>query len=196
MIVRNKRWLFYTIIMMCLFLWGQPIFATSWVELSPEEVSKRADVIVIGSYDFSSDGKEGKNIFYPIKFHVKGVYKGEASETLRTGIDPYDMGWVEETQDDGGEFLLFLEDGGDPFLTPVGGPNGMITIMNGNVQDETIENKRFYETYLSQQSKAPLSGKDEEKTFFREHQGMILFIGILFITVTVFLIRHLYDRKK
>ena len=66
--------------------------------------------------------------------------KGEAPKQIIAGIDRFDVGWAEELQSEGGEFLLFLEKSDSAkFLTPVGGPNGMVQVLSGIVKYENEE---------------------------------------------------------
>lgn len=103
------------------------VTATSWGGLEPEEVNDKAEVIVLGTYDFSSKPISSQFIFQGVVFNVKSVYRGDVSEQLIAGIDVYDASWAEEFQSEDGEFLLFLEKSDQAnFLTPVAGPNGMI----------------------------------------------------------------------
>ena len=62
------------------------------------------------------------------------------------GIDYNDVGWIEEFQIEDGEFLLLLEKSKDAdFLIPVGGPNGMIQVYNGKVEEPNDERRTFFE---------------------------------------------------
>jgi hypothetical protein len=85
-------------VFLSLFTFTQ-VLATSWVELSVEEVTERADVIVYGTYDFSDELTNGTEmVFHGTKFIVKDVYKGESASQITVGIDPFDIGWVDEFQ--------------------------------------------------------------------------------------------------
>ena len=118
--------------------------ATSWVELKPQEVVDRAEVILTGKYDFTSKPKPSGFVFQGLDFNIKNVYKGEVSEHIITaGIDYNDVGWAEEFQTDEGEFLLLLEKSKDAdFLIPVGGPNGMIQVYKGKVEEPNDEDQQ------------------------------------------------------
>ena len=191
-----KRFIIVFLIIVSLLVWSENTYATSWEVLTPEKVSERAEVIIIGSYNFSSHLKNGKDIYDGIEFHVKGVYKGETPEILLIGIDPNDIGWVEEVQNEGSEFLLFLEKGNDRFLTPVGGPNGMIQILKGRVHHMTIEHERFYETYLNKQSKAPLASEDDHQYKLSDYKGTITLISVIFASAVVLLLWYLFYMNK
>ncbi|RKD23004.1 hypothetical protein BEP19_12295 [Ammoniphilus oxalaticus] len=132
--------------------------ATSWVELEAQEVYDQADVIVKGVYDFSRSPTSvgGSPMFEAYPFRVEHVYKGEARPTLTAGVETYDVALAKQFQEDGGEFLLFLERNGQVhFMTPVGGPNGMVQLVNGEIYDQNEQNDSFYQQILSQQPKAP-----------------------------------------
>ena len=58
--------------------------------------------------------------FRDLKFHVNTVYKGDVSRKIIAGIDGMDVGWAQEFQNQGGEFVLFLQMTEDfNFLIPV-----------------------------------------------------------------------------
>jgi hypothetical protein len=140
------------IIYIVTLLLNNNVYATSWAALKPEEVKNRAEVIVLGKYDFSSKPKRSEMIFAGYSFNVKKVFKGEPPKTMTAGIDGNDVGWSNEFQSNGGEFLLFLEKTKyADFLTPVGGPNGMIEITKGKVEDRDYQD--YYQDFLKTDSK-------------------------------------------
>ncbi|MFZ3588470.1 hypothetical protein ACOI1C_04145 [Bacillus sp. DJP31] len=155
---KRSSLLFFVTLLLSLMLIDTKVSATSWVELTAQEVSNRAEVIVMGSYDFSSEPKQSDLdfIFQGLMFNVESVYKGEISKQFTAGIDHYDVGWAEEFQGKGGKFLLFLEKSENAdFLIPVGGPNGMIHISNGKVVDQSVESRLIYEGILKNGPKSP-----------------------------------------
>jgi hypothetical protein len=167
------------------------VFATSWVELSAEKVDQRSDVIVFGTYDLSGELISGKEmIFQGTQFQVQHVYKGEAANRITVGIDPFDIGWVEEFQNDGGEFLLFLEEG-EEFLLPVGGPNGMIEVQNDQVINNDESKRLYYQDILNRTPEKPsvLSSSSEEsnKEEILNHPAinLLLYAGIIIIVGTI-----------
>ena len=180
-----------------LFLFGvlnTKVKATSWIELEAEEVNDRAQVIVRGTYNFSKKAMFNHSDFHRVDFQVNRVYRGEAAEIMSVGIDENDLGWAEEFQAEGGEFLLFLEKGKRVnFLLPVGGPNGMIHIKDGEVMDVTEENQAVYEEILQGASQAPQS-----ETFItivkRTSFMTIFFVGILLLLGGVLIQRLLKKR--
>ncbi|WP_059173667.1 hypothetical protein [Bacillus sp. FJAT-27445] len=138
------------------FSFGLAVNATSWVKLKPEEVVSRAEIVVVGKYDFSSEPINGEPPFtHGYDFIVQKVYKDSTiASPLKVGIDMFDYGWVKEFQQQGGTFLLFLEDDPIGFMTPVGGPNGMIQLKNGKIHIEEQERRTFFESYVKEQEKA------------------------------------------
>lgn len=176
------------------------VSATSWVELEPQEVLDRAEVIVTGKYDFSSKPKPSKFIFQGYQFNVNKVHKGDnIPDQLTVGIDGFDIGWTEEFQDDGGEFLLFLEktENAD-FLVPVAGPNGMIQLSNGKVQNRKDEHEIFYENVLKEKPEEPFV---ENKTAVHHEQNsktylfQYVIVGVL-VAVFLFILFYRRIRKK
>lgn len=126
------------------------VHATSWAMLAPEEVEQRATLVVSGSYIFNGNNRRTSSLWSPTGFQVDKVHKGAAEASLTVGIDMYDEGWVGNHQLSGGSFLLFLEMDDDGLLVPVGGPNGMIQIMNGTLSHHQPESAAFYEAFLQQ----------------------------------------------
>ncbi|RIW32012.1 hypothetical protein D3H55_14120 [Bacillus salacetis] len=125
------------------------VHATSWVEIDPQELVDRADVILVGEYDFTSEPSAGEFVFQGLAFHVKTVYRGTASEEETAGIDYNDVGWAKEFQEEGGEFLLFLERSKEAdFLIPIRGANGMVLMLDGEVKDPDRERKQTFESFL------------------------------------------------
>ncbi|MFC0190175.1 hypothetical protein ACFFJY_17900 [Fictibacillus aquaticus] len=143
-------------------LWGyRDASATKWVELNPKKVIERADVIVVGTYDISANA-EHDSVYAGYPFKTSKVYKGEVMNPMVVGIDQYDLGIVEEFQENGGEYLLFLEDGEADFLVPVGGPNGMIELENGEVRVRDGVDSELYKEVLSKKSDKPVDLADED----------------------------------
>ncbi|RHW42560.1 hypothetical protein D1B31_02880 [Neobacillus notoginsengisoli] len=144
-----------TFILLCVifFSFGLAVNATSWVRLSPQEVADRAEIVIVGKYDFSGEPVKGEpplNNGY--NFIVQKAYKGDdIKATMLVGIDMFDVSWAKEFQQQGGSFLLFLEEGKQEYLVPVGGPNGMIQLKNGNVYSEDSERLKFFGDYLKTQ---------------------------------------------
>lgn len=174
--------------------------ATSWVELKPQEVVDRAEVIIIGKYDFTSKPKPSQFIFQGLDFTIKNVYKGDVSEQIITaGIDYNDVGWAEEFQNEDGEFLLLLEKSKDAdFLIPVGGPNGMIQIYNGKVDSSNAESRTFFEDLLKSQPQKPMETKIENYNESHNNNSYLLLYGSASILVglAVLLLLYRYKRKK
>jgi len=174
--------------------------ATKWVELKPQEVMDRAEVIVTGKYDFTSKEKPSRFIFQGVDFHIKNVYKGDISEQIMTvGIDQNDVGWADEFQKDNGEFLLLLETSEDAdFLVPVGGPNGMIKMNNGKVEESNEERIKFFEDYLASQPYKTIEVKAEKDFDSRNNSPYpVLYVSAsVLVIMAVLLLLYRYKRKK
>jgi hypothetical protein len=167
--------------------------ATIWVVLEPQEVVSRAKVVVLGKYHFSSKPVPGgQSLFGGLNFEVTKVYKGDnIPSSITAGINGFDNGWVDEFQQQGGEMLLFLEKKDPSFLTPVGGPNGMIQINNGQVVHPVEKIRNFYNNYLKEEPKNTVKEEvtqevsnnqiqKEEKQAF-PYQTLLLGVGVLSI---------------
>lgn len=156
---RLRIWMFLLIVSLFPMM-HHSASATSWVDLKPQEVLQRAEVIVQGTYDFTSEKQKGKLIWTGYKFNITKTYKGNVSEKITAGIDVMDVGWVDEFQKQDGEFLLFLEQGENAaFLTPVAGPNGMITLKDGKVVNTNEQETKFFEDFIS--TTVPTTGNSQ-----------------------------------
>ncbi|WP_409250639.1 hypothetical protein V1502_10705 [Bacillus sp. SCS-153A] len=171
------------------------VTATSWVELEPQEVVNRAEVIVMGTYDFTSEPKPSDFIFQGFEFTVNSVYKGDPSKQFTAGIDYNDTGWAEDFQNKGGVFLLFLEKSTDAdFLIPVGGPNGMIQVYEGEIENITEEKRDFFEEFLkSHTEKTIVREVETPSNVMKEISYLLLSVGIFVGGLFLFL---LYRRKR
>ncbi|WNB91136.1 hypothetical protein [Bacillus sp. NEB1478] len=195
-----KRFCLFSLIIVLFIQFHKPVSATSWASIEPGEVEGRASVIVLGQYDFSSQPKHGQ-IFQGYSFKVKNVYKGNSNGTIIAGIDGNDIGWAEDFQQQGGEFLLFLETTKYfDFMTPVGGPNGMIQITD-SVVAETEKNKVYYETFLKNNSTKVSEGsarkKNPNKTIPQsESNGEKVIISCVLISILLVIIIKLKAKKN
>lgn len=141
--------LFAVTVFLLMNLLNTSVSATSWIAMDPQEVSDEAEMVISGTYEFSSKPMGSDFVFQGYTFIVENVYKGEASKQIIAGIDQYDVGWAEKFQNEGGEFLLFLEKSDSAkFLTPVGGPNGMVKVLSGIVKNENEEISAYYDDFL------------------------------------------------
>ncbi len=185
------------IVIVCNTFYSNIGSATSWVELDPQQVINRAEVIVIGEYDVSPQTsiKSNNPIFLGLKFNVTKVLRGTAPNQITAGIDRYDVGWVEEFQNSGGQFLLFLEKREeDDFLVPVGGPNGMIQVKDGVIIQQS-DSSVFGEFLKMDQLHISEETKIESETTHVNSDNLLskMAIGILFLTIPlIFFVR----RKK
>ena|SRR5690625_611848 len=180
-----------------LLMISNTVLATSWVRIEPEEVLDRAEVIIIGKYDFTSEPKPGESVFQGLDFNVKNVYKGEIhAQTITAGLDYNDAGWAEDFQNEGGEFLLFLENSEyADFLVPVGGTNGMVEIQNGKVEAFDNEGKLFYEDFLRSQTARTIEENADSKT---DMSSLILAVSAIVLvgTATIYLLYRYKIKRK
>jgi hypothetical protein len=127
-------------------------FATSWKKFTPSDVVNRAEVIILGTYDFAkSDGKMTSNgLWTPYKFNVEKYIRSSGNDTVNVGINYADISWAKELQGKGGKFLLLLvKDSQDSnLLVPVGGPNGMIEFLDGKIQNQSSADAVIYSDLL------------------------------------------------
>lgn len=157
--MRSHFWL--VAVWVLLFLLGgaikpEKVYGTSWVKFQPEEVIEKADVIVLGRYNFNQDKllpKPNDSMWVPFTFEVEKYYKDSGEKLIIAAIEQYDVGWAQEFQEQGGVFMLFLkkDEKNEEILIPVGGPNGMVQILNGNIQNLSAEEAGKYNDFLAKQ---------------------------------------------
>ncbi|THE12479.1 hypothetical protein E1I69_10800 [Bacillus timonensis] len=116
-----------------------------------------------------------------------------AVSPLTVGIDPYDVGWAEEFQDMGGAFLLFLEENENgKLLLPVGGPNGMIEVIDGKVDERDDERRTFFEEFLNENPTKTFEITNVEQN---DKLNVPLFLIVAAI-VLIFILLYLKKRKS
>ncbi|WP_199621346.1 hypothetical protein [Paenibacillus alkalitolerans] len=172
--------------------------ATSWVDLKPEEVIERSTVIVQGKYDFSHKRKGSNFIWVGYDFKVERVYRGGVPSTIIAGIDGFDVGWVDEIQQADGSFVLFLEQSDKmDYLTPVGGPNGMIHIQNNEVQHHDEYEKSVFTNFLNNtKSYAPHPDGKAESIGNSNIFLIIVICLLLLLSIVYFVYRNVKLRKN
>ncbi|KJB88151.1 hypothetical protein AZ66_08900 [Paenibacillus sp. E194] len=137
---------------LCSLLFSIQVSATSWVYLEPDKVMERASVIVQGTYDFKRQQAGSRQSFSweRYEFQVRRVYKGDVPPTITAGIHWDDVTQIRSGQEEGDEILLFLEKNDrEDFLVPVGGPNGIVPIRNGEIRDFEESKKKVYTHFIT-----------------------------------------------
>lgn len=175
-------------------------YATDWIKLSAEDVIGASEVIVQGKYDLS--GFEGKmadsRIWIPFTFRVDQYYKGSGSNTIDTAIQPFDMGWVKEHQEKNGLFVLFLErdnsNGG--LLIPVGGPNGMVQMLNGTIQNQSSEDMSAYNKFLGRKAPVTPTPSKVNSVVHSTFTWYWLVLGLALVLGVLSLLRWLLIKRK
>ncbi|TFB22133.1 hypothetical protein E3U55_07470 [Filobacillus milosensis] len=128
------------------------VSATSYETLEPQKVVDRAEIIVIGQYNFESNPEESDFIYRGYKFNVEQVIDGDVHDKFIAGIDIYDVSWAKEFQKEGGKFLLLLEQAEfADYTIPVVAQNGMVKILDGKVVENNSK-RLFYEEFLEENS--------------------------------------------
>lgn len=176
-------------------------YSTSWIKLSANEVISTAEVIVQGKYDLS--GFEGKmadsRIWIPFTFRVDKYYKGSGSNTINTAIQPFDLGWVKDLQENNGLFVLFLkrDDQNGELLIPVGGPNGMVHMLNGTIQNQSPEDVTTYNEFLERQTPVtPIPIQDNKSIVHTSLNWYRIAFGLIWVLGVLLLIRWLLIKRK
>lgn len=135
-------------------------YATSWKRLSPKEVVKRSEIVVQGKYLFPENNKTKKpQMWHPFKFKIEKYFKGSGQSIIEAAIEQSDIQWVQEEQENGKDFVLFLnrKDYKNKYWIPIGGPNGMLIVKKGEIQNYGLSknDKKYYFDYLSKQKPTP-----------------------------------------
>ena len=179
------------------FLLLSTVNATSWVKLKPEEVIERSTVIVQGEYDFSKKRKGSNFIWVGYDFRVDRVYKGNVSGTIIAGIDGFDIGWVDQIQQSNGNFVLFLEQTEVvDYLTPVGGPNGMIHIQNNEVQHSDEDVKEIFNDFLTNtKHRLPEPSLQTDNTL-ESNRFVIVVFCVLIISCVLYMVYRKINLNK
>jgi len=187
-----KKWLVsLAILLFSIVSLFNPIngYATSWIKLSANEVIDGAEVVVQGGYDLSGIDRKmaDSRMWIPFKFRVDRYYRGSGSDTIETAIQPFDMGWVKEFQENNGVFILFLkrdnQNGG--LLIPVGGPNGMVQLLNGTIHNQSSDDMTTFNGFLESQALVtPIPSQSNTITHFISAWywfilGLALVLGVL-----------------
>ncbi|MBN9654073.1 hypothetical protein J0K78_07345 [Halobacillus sp. GSS1] len=144
------------------------VSATSYEELPPQEVIDRAEVIVVGGYDFKHRTETSEFVYDGYSFDVDTVIKGEIGQEITAGIDRFDVSWADDFQKEGGRFMLLLENIPEAdFLTPVVAGNGMVQLMGNTVRGDNGD-KVFYREFLNENlretKQSPGSGDSKSLT--------------------------------
>lgn len=168
-----------------------PVSATSWGYVEPRIVVDRANVIVIGRYDFTAQPAYSSSVYVGYPFDVVHVYKGEVPRRIIVGIDGNDTGSAQQIQESGSEFLLLLEESNDTeYLVPVSGPNGMVRMTDGRVDEQGEEKAEFYRDYLANSTPlATYASSSKSDLAIRIGIG-----GVLILVVGVVLYRKIGKR--
>lgn len=188
---------------------SNPASATSWIKMEPNEVINKAQIVVSGQYVIPEHQNQWGNIegmWVPFDFKVDGYYQGSGKSSIKAAIEQFDVGWVKDHQDTGGKFVLFLHKDKESYWIPVGGPNGMVTTINGKVTNNEAKDQVAYTEYLS---KTPLQKPDSETgqqieqnqdkeidqgLGANEPQKSRLFVGILIVAGFLLLFKRLRNR--
>jgi hypothetical protein len=135
-------------------------YATSWKKIPAKEVIGSSEVIVQGKYDQSDFDQKRVvgEMWVPFKFTVERYYKGTGATTIDTAIEQNDSGWVKEFQEHNGSFILFLkrDSQNEGLLIPVGGPNGIVELLAGKIQNRTPEDMVTYNEFIESQAPVPV----------------------------------------
>lgn len=164
-------------------------YATSWAKLKPQEVIDKSQIVVTGKYEisYSMNRFRQKGMWVPFNFKVEKYYKGSGRQSIQVAIGQYDVGLSKKFQDKEGSFLLFLYKDKEDFWIPVGGPNGMIQILKGDIINQSPDEVEDYKNYLSK-----LNPKMPEKDFKYEiNKSLPLIAGLSLGIVIAVVIKRL-----
>lgn len=194
--MRKMRILICLGILISIFAALTPVrtYATSWVSLKPEEVEKKAQLVVSGKYEIGGNPKSNGTMWIPFTFRVDKYYKGSGPDTIQAAIETFDVNWSKDFQEQGGTFLLFLEklSTKNDLWTPVAGPNGMVMVLNGKIQPMNTEDAPYYEKYLAEKQGSDPTGTAKAK---RSGYGVSA-AGLALVVLLVLVAAVLLARKR
>lgn len=162
--------------------------ATSWAQLTPEELIERAEIIAAGRYIIDDAERfDGQGMWVPFTFEVDQYYRGDGTSRIEAAIEQYDVGWAKEFQDQGGRFLIFLYKEEGQLWLPVGGPNGMVQLKDGKIESLSETGRVTLAEFLSKQEPiipqvTESEAAGEESQVFKWLAGGALLVVILLLT--------------
>ena len=198
-----KKWLvsFVTLLFIVVsFFTPTNGYGTNWIKLSANEVIGGAEVVVQGGYDLSGFDRKmaDSHMWIPFKFRVDRYYRGSGSDTIETGIQPFDMGWVKEFQEKKGVFILFLkpdnQNGG--LLIPVGGPNGMVQLLNGTIQNQSPADVTTFNEFLGSQALVTPTPSQSNKITHNKFAWYWFILGLALVLGVLLSLRWIMIKRK
>lgn len=127
------------------------VVAATYEMLKPQEVEDKSQFIVRGTYNFEVDAISGQHMYKGYEFFVTDVLKGDVKTgVMIVGLSIYDASWVKEHQENGGDFLLFIDkDNVNEFYVPVLGTNGLVQVSGGVVLEEDKKRAIYFQNMIN-----------------------------------------------
>ncbi|MBD8499251.1 hypothetical protein IFO66_13215 [Paenibacillus sp. CAU 1523] len=84
------------------------MYGTTWEDLKPEEVVKRATIVVEGKFDFYTYYTDGtSSLTIGFAFKADKLYKGHEFDLIMVAADENDKEWIEKHQKITGDSFYF-----------------------------------------------------------------------------------------
>lgn len=161
------------------------VHAIDWTKLEPQEVIEQADLIVQGRYRFDQE-VEHQNTWHFYPFESAQVISGTPPSNWLAGIEASDRGRARKHQEQGGQFILFLESESGGRYIPVAGPNGMVDILNGKIINMDQSDMQVYTEYIHSLDKT-ISSQEPYRISYKSEDRKISTAGVMVaMTIIVF----------
>jgi hypothetical protein len=147
------------------------VLAYDWIPMDANKVIKEAEIIVEGKYTIPTNYTNkpvghpfSVNPFSvnPFSFKVDKYYKGTGEAEIAATIPMGEFILAKRSQERGGKYLLFLKNYSDIWI-PVGGPNGMLRVVNGSIIHFKKSQANIFKKYIEEQ-KVILPNKSSESS--------------------------------
>lgn len=186
--VRKIKWFFMAMLVISHAV-IHDVYAISWVLADPEVNIERADIIAQGTFDFTKSK-------YRVPFRVIQVFKGEVPEKFEVVYDPELGGKLSHIQRRGGQVILFVSSNNkDGEYYVLGGENGYVPVMNGQIVMTEPERAEVFNRYFEEIGIPILNVKTRDPLKAIMTKVVPFFIGVAVVTWALWLLLRWRDRK-
>ncbi|MDX5473958.1 MAG: hypothetical protein LPK00_00345 [Bacillaceae bacterium] len=148
-----RKFLCLLLVNILILLSSTSVLSATYEMLEPQEVEGRSQFIVRGTYIFDMDALPGNHMYNSYEFIVTDVIKGDAKTgVMIVGLQIFDTSWVREHQENGGDFLIFVDkESVNELFVPVLGTNGLVPLFKDKVIDEDKKRAKYFQKIVDGQ---------------------------------------------